>query len=70
MRSTSANWKDTMESDLASLCSEFGQARTEIARELGIKADKKPRVSREAVARAGEPPDFLLDVLDAVRKLR
>ena len=69
VRSTSANWKDTMESDLASLWSEFGQARTEIARELGIKADKKPRVYREAVARAGEPPDFLLDVLDAVRKL-
>jgi hypothetical protein len=36
---------------------------------LGIKGDKKARVYREAAMRAGEPPEFLLDVLDGARKL-
>jgi putative ATP-dependent endonuclease of the OLD family len=70
VRGSSANWKDTMESDLVLLWPEFGQARADVARELGIKGDKKARVYREPVTRAGEPPEFLLDVLDAVRKLR
>jgi putative ATP-dependent endonuclease of the OLD family len=69
VRATSANYEDTMESDLASLWPQFGQARDDIARELGIKGEKKPRVYREAATRAGEPPEFLLDVLDATRKL-
>lgn len=70
VRATSANWEDTMESDLSSMWPEFAQARSDAADELGIKGDKKARVYREAVARAGEPPQFLLDVLDAVRELR
>lgn len=69
VRATSANYENTMESDLAALWPQFEQARKEVALELGIKGDKKPRVYREAVARAGEPPEFLVDVLDAVRKL-
>ncbi len=69
VRDISANWDDTMESDLASLWPQFEQARKAVAHKLGIKDDKKPRVYREAVARAGEPPEFLVDVLEAVRKL-
>jgi predicted ATP-dependent endonuclease of OLD family len=69
VRGTSANFEDTMESDLASLWPQFEQARGHVADELGIKEDKKPRVYRDAAARAGEPPEFLLDVLDAARKL-
>jgi putative ATP-dependent endonuclease of the OLD family len=69
VRATSANYENTMESDLASLWPEFEQAREDISREFGIKGDKKARVYREAVARAGEPPEFLLDVLEATRKL-
>jgi hypothetical protein len=63
VRETSANFETTMESDLALLWPAFAQARQDVAGELGIKADKKPRVYRDAVARAGEPPTFLLDVL-------
>jgi predicted ATP-dependent endonuclease of OLD family len=69
VRGTSANFENTMESDLAVLWPAFAQARQDVADELGIKAEKKPRVYRDAVARAGEPPTFLLDVLDAARKL-
>jgi hypothetical protein len=69
VRATSANYENTMEADLEVLWPQFTQARKEVAFELGIKGDKKPRVYREAVARAGEPPEFLVDVLEAVRKL-
>lgn len=69
VRATSANYEDTMESDLASLWPQLELARKEVAGELGIKGDKKPRVYREAATRAGEPPEFVLDVLDAARKL-
>lgn len=68
VRDTSANFEDTMESDLATLWPDFEPARQVVANELGIK-DKKARVYREAALRAGEPPEFLVDVLDAVRKL-
>jgi putative ATP-dependent endonuclease of OLD family len=70
VRPTSANWEDTMESDLSSMWPAFAQARIDAANEFGVKRDKKPRVYREAVRRAGEPPEFLVDVLEAVRKLR
>jgi putative ATP-dependent endonuclease of the OLD family len=69
VRDTSANFEDTMESDLASLWPQFAQAREDAVRELDIKGDKKPRAYREAAARAGEPSEFLLDVLDAARRL-
>lgn len=69
VRANSANFEDQMESDLASIWPEFEQAREDVAHELGIKGDKKPRVYREAAMRAGEPPEFLLDVLDAARNL-
>ncbi len=69
VRTTSANYENTMESDLVALWPQFEQARQEVAYELGIRGEKKPRVYREAVARAGEPPEFLVDVLEAVRKL-
>jgi putative ATP-dependent endonuclease of the OLD family len=69
VRATSANYENTMESDLVTLWPQFEGARKEVARALGIKGEKKPPVYREAVAHAGEPPKFLLDVLDAVRKL-
>jgi hypothetical protein len=58
-----------MESDLAELWPPFEQARQEVAHKLGIRGEKKPRVYREAVARAGEPPPFLIEVLDAARSL-
>jgi hypothetical protein len=69
VRATSANYEDTMEADLASMWPQFEQVREDVANELGIKGDKKPRVYREAATRAGEPPIFLLDVLDAARQL-
>ncbi|HSS32705.1 MAG TPA: AAA family ATPase [Solirubrobacterales bacterium] len=68
-RTTSANFEDTMESDLAQLWPQLGEERKRVADELGIKGDKKARVYREAATRAGEPPEFLVDVLDAARKL-
>lgn len=58
-----------MESDLSLMWPEFARACVDVASELGIKGDKKARVYREAVGRAGEPPEFLLDVLEAVRQL-
>lgn len=69
VRTTSANFEDTMESDLAQLWPQLGEERKRAADELGIKGDKKARVYREAATRAGEPPEFLVDVLDAARKL-
>ena len=70
LRERSANFADTLESDLASLWSEFGETRERVAAELAVKPGKKDdRVYRQAAAEAGQPPDFLLDVLDAARKL-
>lgn len=69
VRAKSANFRDTMESDLAELWPQFPEARETVARELGVKDAKKPLVYSEAVSRAGEPPEFLVDVLDAVRAL-
>jgi predicted ATP-dependent endonuclease of OLD family len=69
VRTTSANFEDTMESDLVQLWPQLGEGRKRVADELGIKGDKKARVYREAATRAGEPPEFLVDVLDAARKL-
>jgi predicted ATP-dependent endonuclease of OLD family len=70
VRQRSANFKDTLETDLSELWPAYDEARKEIAKELGVKDDKKdPRAYRDAVAGAGEPPEFILDVLDAARKL-
>ena len=69
VRVVSANFEDTMEADLASLWPQLAQARNDVADELNIKGDKKALVYREAATRAGDPPEFLVDVLDAARKL-
>lgn len=70
VRGRSANFADRLETDLADIWPQFDEARKEVAEELGVKATKKDhRVYREAVERAGEPPEFLLDVLDAGRGL-
>jgi hypothetical protein len=70
LRKRSANFADTLESDLASLWPEFSEARERVAAELALKPGKKDdRVYRQAAAEAGQPPDFLLDLLDAARKL-
>lgn len=69
VRTTSANFQDTMESDLAQLWPQLEIERKTVAEELGIKGAKKARVYLEAATRAGEPPEFVVDVLDATRKL-
>jgi predicted ATP-dependent endonuclease of OLD family len=70
VRERSANFADRLETDLAEIWTEFDGARREVAHELGVKESKKDdRVYREAVARAGEPPQFLVDVAEAVREL-
>lgn len=69
LRNRCANFADTLESDLESLWPAFGEACSRIGEELGVSAHKNPRVYRQAAAQAGQPPDFLLDVLDAVRGL-
>lgn len=73
LRPRSANFTDFLESDLADLWPEFEQARERVAEQLGIKAGKKDdRVYRQAAVEAAsvaEPPDFLLDILEAARKL-
>jgi hypothetical protein len=70
LRARSANFADTLESDLAFLWTEFDEARERVSTELAVKHGKKDdRVYRQAAAEAGQPPDFLLDVLDAARRL-
>lgn len=70
VRERSGNWRDRLESDLAEIWPEFEEARERVAAEMGLKSDKKDdRVYREAAARAGEPPAFLIDILDAARHL-
>lgn len=69
VRPTSANYGDTMETDLASIWPDLIELRQEVAAEYGIKGEKKPRVYREAARRAGEPPAFLVEVLEGARKL-
>lgn len=64
-----ANFADHLETDLAALWPAFEEACGRIGSELGVKPDKNPRVYRQAASQAGEPPVFLLDVLDAVRGL-
>jgi hypothetical protein len=55
------------ETDLEELWPTFSDACTAAAEELKIKNTKDPRVYREAVSRAGEPPEFLVDILQAAR---
>ncbi len=69
VRQRSANFADTMESDLATIWTGFEEILEQVAEELGVKGDKKVRAYGEAVARAGEPPGFLTEVLDAARAL-
>ena len=69
VRESSANFEDTLETDLAGLWPEFSESRDKVAGDLGEDAHKNPRVYREAAKQAGEPPDFLTEVLDAARAL-
>jgi predicted ATP-dependent endonuclease of OLD family len=70
VRQHSASFKDNLETDLAALWPSYEEARERIAAELGVKDSKKdPRAYRDAVASSGEPPDFVVAVLDAARKL-
>ena len=69
VRTRSANFEDTMESDLVTIWPGFAETLDEVAKELGIKVEKKVRAYGEAVARADEPPEFLTEVLDAARAL-
>lgn len=68
VRERSANWKDQLETDLAEIWPEFETAREQVSAEMGLKSGKKDdRAYREAAARAGEPPEFLVAILDAAR---
>ena len=70
VRQRSANFADKLETDLAEIWPEFDEARRKVAEELGVKESKKDdRVYREAVARASDPPQFLVDIAEAVRKM-
>ncbi len=70
LREHSANFADHLETDLAEIWPEFDEARRAVAEELGVKETKKDvRVYREAVARAGEPPPLLVEVVEAAREL-
>lgn len=69
VRDRSANFADKLETDLEDLWPAFSDACERAAEELKIKNTKDPRIYREAVSRAGEPPVFLADVLEAARKL-
>jgi hypothetical protein len=70
VRERSANFGDKLESDLAQIWPAYEEARNSLAAELGVDANKKDhRLYREAAARAGEPPEFLAEVLEAVRGL-
>lgn len=69
VRGSSANFQDELETDLAEIWPAFSQACTAVGDELGQNPEKTPRVYREAARRAGEPPGFILDVLDAARSL-
>jgi predicted ATP-dependent endonuclease of OLD family len=69
VRENSANYEDTMESDLVELWPTFAAAREELVGELGVKPNSKEyRLYYEAARRAGEPPGFLVDVLEAARE--
>ncbi len=67
VRGSSANFEDKLETDLAEIWPQFREVRDSVAAELGQSADKNPRVYREAAIRADDPPDFLVEVLDAAR---
>ncbi len=69
VRARSGNFADRLETDLEELWPAFADACKEAAEELKIKNVKDPRIYREAVDRAGEPPEFLTDVLEAARNL-
>lgn len=69
VRQRSGNFKDKLETDLEELWPAFAEACRETATELKIKNTKDPRIYREAVNRSGEPPEFLVAVLDSARKL-
>ena len=68
VRARSANFADTIEADLEEIWPKFSVARQEVADELGVKSgSKEDRVYREAAQRAGEPPEFIVSVLDVAR---
>lgn len=69
LRDCCANFSDRIETDLAAIWTDFGEACERVGEELGVNPGKNSRVYRQAAAEAGQPPNFLLDVLDAVRKL-
>jgi hypothetical protein len=68
VRSNSANFHDRLEDDLKSIWPEFAPARDQVAAELGIEP-KAGESYRQAVGLAGEPPQFLTDVVAAVKEL-
>jgi hypothetical protein len=67
VRQRCANFAENLEADLEELWPTFGEACSRIGAELSVDPHKNPRVYRQAATEAGEPPDFVLDVLDAVR---
>lgn len=70
VRERCANFADVLETDLADIWPVFGEARKRVAAELGVKAGKKDdRVYRQAAAEAADPPDFLVEILEAARRL-
>ncbi len=69
VRENSANFADTLETDLTEIWPQFVTAREEVVTELGIKpGSKEHRLYYEAAARAGDPPEFLVNVLEAARE--
>jgi predicted ATP-dependent endonuclease of OLD family len=70
VRERCANFTDVLETDLADIWPAFGETRERVATELGVKAGKKDdRVYRQAAAEAADPPDFLVEILEAARGL-
>lgn len=68
VRGGSANFHDRLEGDLTSIWPDFAPARDQVAAELGIEP-KSDEAYRQAVALAGEPPEFLTDLVARVKGL-
>jgi predicted ATP-dependent endonuclease of OLD family len=67
VRDLSANFQDKLESDLEEIWPEFIEARASKAAALDQNAEKNVRIYREAARDTPNAPDFVVEVLEAVR---